>query len=110
MLFLALFTVFVQTVSAMAHRFRQATPDFHDAGRRHGSWKTSTLNAARRSTFDRRHLLVRCSRASRWVQAIAGMLMDIHVPVMNGHEATVELRKRHAPDALHIIALTSVRS
>jgi PAS domain S-box-containing protein len=35
------------------------------------------------------------------------VLMDVHMPVMNGHDATVELRRSFAADALPIVALTA---
>jgi CheY-like chemotaxis protein len=35
------------------------------------------------------------------------VLMDVHMPVMSGHQATVELRKRFSKDELPIVALTA---
>jgi CheY-like chemotaxis protein len=35
------------------------------------------------------------------------VLMDVHMPVMNGHDATVELRRSFDADALPIVALTA---
>jgi PAS domain S-box-containing protein len=35
------------------------------------------------------------------------VLMDVHMPVMSGHQATVELRKRYSKDELPIVALTA---
>ena len=35
------------------------------------------------------------------------LVTDYYMPVMNGIDATIELRKRHAPEHLPIIALTA---
>lgn len=60
---------------------------------------------------------VQVEQASDGAQAIAAVeraqgrfdavLMDVHMPVMSGHQATIELRKRYRKDELPIVALTA---
>ena len=41
------------------------------------------------------------------VDRIDLVLMDVHMPVLSGHDATAEIRRHHSPEELPILALTA---
>jgi PAS domain S-box-containing protein len=63
------------------------------------NWGIEVIEAA-----DGREAIEAVARESGRFDAV---LMDVHMPVMSGHEATIELRKRYSKQQLPIIALTA---